>query len=300
MRRRVKILVALVVPLILPAVAQGAQGTSRKAAAPLEREYTLIGGPNSERLLGGPPPVSPALPVFTPSVAAEPSQEFSSTDNSRQIDGNTCRYYGSSHVDGGEQGGGNYAVGTEQEAFTRAASVRSAFSPGQDETMAWAEAGVSVDLSAMRTLSSVRVFYPWHSFGNLDVDTEVSPIPLIGGTSDASASYLAKLVLKNATDSRSFVIVDARIGAGFPGTPHHRTVDRDYQTAAGDDDLRITANRGDVVRAFVRGRSESFARSVAGANARGESDWYPESGITYTSYQDWHFNLDPGWTIASC
>lgn len=138
------------------------------------------------------PTASTDLAVYTPTVvrAGKASSMGTLQAVGMKLDDFTCRYWGTGYAIGDGEGDFVSAADENQGAYVASNAVAPFFFPSTVRSFSVADVGVAVGLGpGWPQPSSVTVSYPWHTSGRLEVDTEISPLPFIGGASNATATY---------------------------------------------------------------------------------------------------------------
>lgn len=205
-----------------------------------------------------------------------------------------CRYTKTTHATGSSSPESEpwsqslYAVDDHQDAYA-ASRAFAAFKPRASSAWTVTEAGTTVLLRNWPQPSSVTVTWPWAVRGVLDADADVR-----GST--AKATVNVSLVLKQADVPASKTIVQDSMTSTFG--PETKNVVRD-----GTDSLTVATPSNLTYKGFVRIRAEADANlswSGTAASVAAASRFWPNSGGAFTEYQDWKFNMPPGWTITNC
>lgn len=246
------------------------------------------------------PVQSEPFPVHTPTVVPEGEAGGVGTlaITGEKIDDFTCRYRGTGYAIGDGEGQWVSGADAEQGAYVAANANAPFFFPSTSRSFSVANVGVSIGLGpSWPQPSSVTVSFPWHTAGSLQADSEISPIPLVGGFSDATASYSLSVVLAQGGLEASQEVVQETLDS-VPGLPTSRNVVADFP-AGNPTALQIATPANLRYDGFIRSRVDTEAESVAGASANALADFL-QVGHAFTDYQDWRFNLPAGFVIGAC
>lgn len=240
------------------------------------------------------------FPVHTPTVvpAGEAGDIGTLQVTGEKIDDFTCRYRGTGYAVGEGDGDWISAADDQQGAYVAANANAPFFFPSTARSFSVANVGVSIFLGPdWPQPSSVTVSFPWHTSGRLETDTEISPLPLVGGFSDATASYSLSVVLAQGAVEASQEVVQETLDS-VPGLPTSRDVVADYP-AGNPTAVQVATPANLRYDGFIRSRVDTEAESVAGASANALADFL-QAGHAFTDYQDWRFTLPAGFVIGAC
>jgi hypothetical protein len=247
------------------------------------------------------PITPPDLAAHSPTVVPVGQEGSVGTQQvtGEKLDDFTCRYRGTNYAVGDGEGDFISAADDDQGAYVASNAAAPFFFPSTTRSFAVADVGVQVGLGPdWPQPSSVTVSYPWHTSGRLEVDTEISPLPFVGGASDATASYSLTLVLAQDGLEATDEVVQETLDRGLPGAPQSRDVVADFP-AGNPETLTVATPANQVYAAFLRSRTDTEATSEAGASARALADFL-QAGHAFTDFQDWHFTLPEGFIIGAC
>lgn len=211
----------------------------------------------------------------------------------------TCRYTQTSYAAGNREGSANpsnsgFAV-TNNFDIDVIGELQTGLLGGNLQGKVWAEAGVAIQLATdWPQPSSVTVTYPWEVEGLLSVDTDVNNLPLIGGMSSATASYLATAHLKQgdlAADPK--VLVNETQAPGpLPGTASKNV------QAFGTETTTVATPPGLVYQGYIRSELSMSANGLLLASAAARGDFANQDrGARLTPHMDWTFTIPPGYVI---
>jgi hypothetical protein len=239
---------------------------------------------------------APNPPVFHPTIAQIgdlpvpiPKQD-PGTDAGQLLGNNTCRYTGTYYTYGDFGGNGLYAADYNQGAYSSSQATASGIWPMTQSAYAYAEVGVLVYLTPdWPQPSNVTVDYPWHTRGQFSVDAGAN---IFGGTGYGHAQHYLGLWLRQGSIGAYQEVVDESLTTNLG--PRDRSVSRD-----GFNSLNVSSPGNQTYTGYIRSDTTVQASSTYAANANAFADFF-QAGHAWTDYQDWHFNLPPGWVIVSC